>query len=290
MECFFWTVGVVSEPQYDSCRVEITKVGTLITVIDDVYDEYGSLDELIDFTDAVKRWDIDAVKHMPEYLQLCFRTLYNTINGIGSKSSIAKDQEIVQVLAKVWGELLEAFLLEAKWTHNKYIPTLQDYLENAWRSVSGVVILTHGYFLINKEIKKDVVESLEKYNELLKWSSIVFRLCNDLGTSPDEIERGKTANAISCYMHENGVCEEVAREYITNLIDEAWKELIKAQVTCSQESTNAFSDMAINLARISHCTYQHGDGHGAPDDRAKDRVKSVIIEPIPIKDNEKTTP
>ncbi|KAL7606076.1 hypothetical protein Lser_V15G19528 [Lactuca serriola] len=285
MECFFWSVGVVFEPQYNSCRVELTKVCTLITVIDDIYDVYGSLDELVMFTDAVKRWDINAVKHMPEYLQLCFRTLYNTIIEIGSKTSIAQGEDIIPVLVKVWGELLEAFLLEAKWTHNKYIPTLQEYMDNAWRSVSGVVILNHGYFLINQEFKKDIVENMEKYNDLLKWSSIIFRLCNDLGTSSDEIARGKTANAISCYMHENSVCEEVSREYIKTLIDKAWREMIKARVACFQESTDTFIDMAINLARISQCVYQYGDGHGAPDVRAKERVLSVIIEPIPIKDN-----
>ncbi|KAL7603604.1 hypothetical protein Lser_V15G19530 [Lactuca serriola] len=285
VECFFWSVGVVFEPQYNSCRVELTKVYTLITVIDDIYDVYGSLDELVMFTDAVKRWDINTVKHMPEYLQLSFRTLYNTIIEIGSKTSIAQGEDIIPVLVRVWGELLEAFLLEAKWTHNKYIPTLQDYMDNAWRSVAGVVILTHGYFLINQEIKKDVVENLEKYDDLLKWSSVIYRLCNDLATSTDEIARGKTANAISCYMHENSVCEEVAREYIKTLIDKAWGEMIKARVAYFQESTDPFIDMAINLARISHCVYQYGDGHGAPDARAKERVLSVIVDPIPIKDN-----
>ncbi|XP_023733486.1 (E)-beta-ocimene synthase, chloroplastic [Lactuca sativa] len=285
VECFFWSVGVVFEPQYNSCRVELTKVCTLITVIDDIYDVYGSLDELVMFTDAVKRWDINAVKHMPEYLQLCFRTLYNTINEIGSYTSIAQGQDIIPALVKVWGDLLESFLLEAKWTDNKYIPTLQEYMDNAWRSVSGVVILTHGYFLINQEFKEDVVENMEKYNDLLKWSSIVFRLCNDLGTSSDEIARGKTANAISCYMQESGACEKVARKYIKTLIDQAWREMIKARVACSQELTDPFIDMAINLARISHCVYQYGDGHGAPDARAKERVLSVILDPIPIKDN-----
>ena len=83
-------------------------------------------------------------------------------------------------------------------------------------------------------------------------------------------------------MHENRVCEEVAREYIKNLIDKAWRKMIKAQVGCSQESGDPFIDMAINLARLSHCTYQYGDGHGAPDARAKDRVISVIIEPVTI--------
>ncbi|KAK1432624.1 hypothetical protein QVD17_09522 [Tagetes erecta] len=285
MECFFWSVGVVSESQYQSCRVLLTKVCTLITVIDDFYDVYGTLDELEIFTDAVKRWDITAMQQMPMYLQLGFRALHNTITEMGNDSSIEPGEVLIPILVKVWGELFEAFLVEAKWSHEKCIPTLEDYLNNAWRSVSGVVILTHGYFLINQEIKKDVTESLEKYHDLMKWSSMLFRLYNDLGTSTDEIERGKSVNAISCYMHEKGVCEEVGRAYITTLIDEAWMKLIKLH--CSQELPDPLiKEMAINLARISCCTYKYGDGHGAPDDRAKDRVLSVIVEPIRIREVE----
>ncbi|KAK9054101.1 hypothetical protein SSX86_025178 [Deinandra increscens subsp. villosa] len=280
MECFFWTVGMVFEPQYHSCRVGLTKVGTLITVIDDIYDVYGSVNELEIFTDVVKRWDISAMEHMPKYLQLGFKALYDLITEMGSNTSTSPEDNIIPILVKVWGELLEVFLVEAKWTRDKYIPTLQAYLDNAWRSVSGVVILTHGYFLINHKIKKDVVEYLDKHHDLMKWSSMVFRLYNDLATSHDEIERGKTVNVISCYMHEKGVCEAVAREYVTSLIDEAWRKLIKAHVACSQEMATPFIDMAINLARISHCTYQYGDGHGAPDSRAKDLILSLIIEPV----------
>ena len=81
-------------------------------------------------------------------------------------------------------------------------------------------------------------------------------------------------------MNENGVCEEVAREHIKMLIDEAWRKMMKARMDCCKKYQDPFIDMAINLARISHCTYQYGDGHGAPDARAKDRVLSVIIEPI----------
>ncbi|KAF5790904.1 putative (E)-beta-ocimene synthase [Helianthus annuus] len=271
VECFFWTVGMVFEPQYHSCRVGLTKVGTLITVIDDIYDVYGSIDELEIFTDAVKRWDINAMEHMPKYLQLGFRALFDTISEMGCITSNAPEEDITPILVKVW-------------THDKYIPTLEDYLDNAWRSVSGVVILTHGYFLINEEINKDVVDTLEKYHDLMKWSSMVFRLYNDLATYSNEIQRGKNVNVISCYMHESGVCEEVARVYLKTLIDQAWRKLIKVHLACSRELANPFIDMAINLARISCCTYQYGDGHGAPDARAKDQVLSVIIEPITIRE------
>ena len=55
MENFLWTVGVIFEPQYGYCRRMLTKVNTLITIIDDVYDVYGTMDELELFTDVVDR-------------------------------------------------------------------------------------------------------------------------------------------------------------------------------------------------------------------------------------------
>jgi isoprene synthase len=59
MECFFWTVGIAFEPQLSNFRKGLTKVAALVTTIDDVYDVYGTLDELELFTDAVERLMLD---------------------------------------------------------------------------------------------------------------------------------------------------------------------------------------------------------------------------------------
>ena len=55
MENYFWTVGWAFEPQFARCRDAQTKANSLITTIDDVYDVYGTMDELELFTDAVDR-------------------------------------------------------------------------------------------------------------------------------------------------------------------------------------------------------------------------------------------
>ena len=59
MESFFWSVGVGFEPQLSYFRRMITKVAAIITTIDDIYDVYGTLDELELFTEAVERLAID---------------------------------------------------------------------------------------------------------------------------------------------------------------------------------------------------------------------------------------
>lgn len=54
-ECFFWAVGMTSEPNFEYSRRVSTKVLSLVTTIDDVYDVFGTLDELELFTNVVER-------------------------------------------------------------------------------------------------------------------------------------------------------------------------------------------------------------------------------------------
>jgi hypothetical protein len=80
-------------------------------------------------------------------------------------------------------------------------------------------------------------------------------------------------------MRDTGVSEEVAEKHIRNMIDKTWKKMNEERVVDSPFGEGLVVT-AINLARIARCTYQYGDGHGAPDTKAKNRVLSLIIEPI----------
>jgi len=61
-ECFLWTIGIFSEPCYSNCRIELTKTICILLVMDDIFDTYGTLDELVLFTKAIKRYvSIDFV-------------------------------------------------------------------------------------------------------------------------------------------------------------------------------------------------------------------------------------
>ncbi|KAL2524607.1 terpene synthase 02 [Abeliophyllum distichum] len=281
MESFFWSVGMVFEPKFSECRKGLTKVAKLITIIDDVYDVYGSIEELEQFTDAVERWDINALQHLPDYMKICFLALYKTVNNMAYDVLKEHGHVILPQLTKVWADLCKLFLKEAKWSYNKQIPKFEEYLSNGWISSSGPLLLVHAYFLMSQNITNEAIQSFKTYPSLLRSPSTIFRLSNDLSSSKAEIERGETANAISCYMHENGVTEEVAREHLTSLIDENWKMMNKELVSNSLFD-KSFIEIAINLARIAQCHYQYGNAHSDPNDVSKNWILSVIIDPIQL--------
>ena len=55
VESYLWAVGVAFEPRNGSLRKWLAKVTKMIIIIDDIYDVYGSLEELEHFTAAVNR-------------------------------------------------------------------------------------------------------------------------------------------------------------------------------------------------------------------------------------------
>ena len=85
-ESFFWTVGCTFHPHSGYCRRISTKVTVLITVIDDIYDVYGALDELELFTDAVERLVLMTISLK------CFKAIFDiktkvcSLNGETKKS------------------------------------------------------------------------------------------------------------------------------------------------------------------------------------------------------------
>nr|URM60433.1 (+)-borneol diphosphate synthase [Cinnamomum camphora] len=281
MECFFVALGVMSEPQFGYPRVELAKVCQLITTIDDIYDVFGSLDELECFTDAVDRWDIKSIDLLPEYMKICFLALYNTTNEMGYE--ILKDQgiNIIPYLQKGWTDFCKAMLVESKWYYSGYKPSLEEYLNNGWVSSSGPVILVHAFLLSKQPISTQVLDGLDKNPGLIRWPSMIFRLCNDLATYKDEKVRGDAPSSIDCYMKEANVSEMDARNHVEDLIFNSWKKLNEEVRTVSPYPPH-FINCALNLARVVHCIYQHGDGHTVQDRNTKDRLTSLLVRPIPL--------
>ncbi|CAL9151101.1 unnamed protein product [Musa hybrid cultivar] len=273
VENYLWTVGWAFEPQFSSYREIQTKANCFITMIDDVYDVYGTLDELELFTDAVDRWDINAIGKFPEYMKMCFLAVFNTTNEAAFRITKEKGLDILPYLKRAWGDLCKAYLVEAKWYQRGHVPKLSDYLDNAWMSISCHMSLTHA-FCMSEDLTQDALESFRSYPEITRPSCMLLRLYNDLATSTAELQRGDVAKALQCCMHEKDVSESAAREHVGGLIRANWRALN------GNHPRNCFTTVASNTPRVSQFMYGNGDGYGIPGGETKNQVMALLMEPI----------
>ncbi|XP_042487137.1 alpha-terpineol synthase, chloroplastic-like isoform X1 [Macadamia integrifolia] len=282
IQCFLWTLGWKPEPQFSNFRIELAKVTMLITTIDDLYDVYGSLEELELFTDAVERWDIKAIGQLPYYMKICFLALFNSVNEMGYFHLKEHGIDSIPFLKKAWIELCKAYLIEAKWYHNNDKTTLKEYLNNAVITIGNNVVFIHSFFSLQQTIREEELDCVSQYPSLFYWTSMIVRLANDLSTSMAELERGDVLKSIQSYMYQTGASKEVACEYIRNMIDETWKKINNDLYTNDFLLPQPFIETMVNHARMSLCMYQYGDGHGVIDDESIHRANLLLFEPIPL--------
>ncbi|KAH9685730.1 Beta-myrcene/(E)-beta-ocimene synthase 2 [Citrus sinensis] len=282
---FVWSMGIVFEPQFAYCRRILTITFALISVIDDIYDVYGTLDELELFADAVERWDINyALNHLPDYMKICFLALYNLVNEFTYYVLKQQDFDILRSIKNAWLRNIQAYLVEAKWYHGKYTPTLGEFLENGLVSIGGPMVTMTAYLSGTNPITEKELEFLESNQDIIHWSFKILRLQDDLGTSSDEIQRGDVPKSIQCYMQETGASEEVAREHIKDMMRQMWKKVNAYRAVKDSPLSQTTVEFILNVVRVSHFMYLHGDGHGAQNQETMDVVFTLLFQPIPLDD------
>ncbi|GLT64880.1 hypothetical protein SLA2020_373450 [Shorea laevis] len=189
-------------------------------------------------------------------------------------------QNILPYSKKMWTDLCKAYFVGGKWYHTGYTPTLQEYLDNAVATIAVPVILHFTYVLVSNQITREGLEGFEQeYLNVIHCSATLLRLADDLRTSTDEMKRGDVPKSMQCYMNETGASEGNAHEYIWHLIDVTWKKMIKDRLkTYSFPPT--LIETAMNLAKMAQFMYLYGDGHGSQDQVTRNRILSLVVNPI----------
>ncbi|CAI0389250.1 unnamed protein product [Linum tenue] len=59
----------------------VTKLTMLVSVIDDMYDVHGTIDELELFTSAIERWDT-SMKNLPDYMRTCYDAIIDVLDEV----------------------------------------------------------------------------------------------------------------------------------------------------------------------------------------------------------------
>ncbi|XP_010039959.2 monoterpene synthase-like [Eucalyptus grandis] len=283
VESYFWSCIMVFEPQYTAFREMSTKIGCMVTLIDDVYDIYGTPEELELLTYFIIRWDITDIDKLPPTIRNSFMVLYNTTNEVGYQTMREQGINPIPYLRKVWADECKAYMKEVHWYKSGIKPALKEYMDVAVDSIGGLILLLHSYFLTTDKLTKEGLDYVSKIPSVMHSSAKILRFNDDLSTSSHELARGDNSKALECYMNESGASEEVAREHIRHLVRNIWKKMNKDVFEDYPFSGfGPFLGACLNLARASHCFYEYGDGHGLPGHQTKDHLVSTIFESVPL--------
>ncbi|XP_020243766.1 probable terpene synthase 9 [Asparagus officinalis] len=279
VEVYLWTNGTIWEPKFSKCRKVLAKFISVGNVIDDFYDIHATLEEAQLFTAAIRRWDLKAMEGLPDYLKLCYLAAYNLVNEFAYVFLKDFGFDIRPHLINEWIRLCEACLRDAQYIHEGITPSLEKYVENGWISIGYPMFLVHAFYFVDHNFTEKSLDLWEHSHQLLYLSGVLTRLMDDLAPSKAEMD-GLQPSAVFCRMKDSGESYETATKYIKDQISIYWKKLNEELVNGNHPQI--FRDVTINSWKTTFTMTQYGDDVGNPAGAAKDRIRSLFFEPIPM--------
>ncbi|XP_062076429.1 germacrene-A synthase-like [Humulus lupulus] len=282
VELYLWVLGINYEPQYPLARNILTKILALCSIADDIYDEYGTFEELELLSEAIERWDISFMDKLnQEYLKTFYKVLLNFCEEF--EQELTKEETYRVYYAKeAFKELVRAFLDEARWLKEGRVPSFEEYLKFSMNNYGGYFKLIVSSLVGTKTniVTKEVFEWLSKNPKIVRASITISRLMDDIAEHKFEQVKCDELSAVECYMKQYGVSKEEAYDELNKRVVNAWKE-INEEFLKPTDVASPILVHVLNFSRVVDLLYKYGDGYTQVGKVTKDTVAALLIDPIP---------
>ncbi|XP_056167293.1 (-)-germacrene D synthase-like isoform X3 [Syzygium oleosum] len=281
VEMFFWTTGVYFEPEFAMGRDILTRVISLTSILDDIYDVYGTLEELTLLTEAIQKWDVDAVDGLPEYMQAYYKEFLRLYEYIENQLA-TKGRSYRLIYAKeVMKKLVRAYYQEAKWFHTNYIPTLEEYMPLQLITTGYGMLATTSLVGMGDVVTKHALEWSIGDCKIVKAAQTICRLMDDVSSHQFEQERGHVVSAVELLMKYHGVSEQEAGEELHKGVIDAWKDTNEEFLRPTAVPMPILTRM-LNFSRVMDVLYSDGDNYTHSGTKLKDYVTLLFVNPLPM--------
>ncbi|PHU14596.1 hypothetical protein BC332_15801 [Capsicum chinense] len=282
VEGYAWSLGLYFEPQYSRARKMLVKVFKMLSICDDTYDAYATFDELVLFTDAIQRWDVSAMDSLPPYMRPFYQAILDIFNEIEEELTKEGKSDRVYYGRFEMKKLARAYFKEAEWLNAGYIPKCDEYIKNAIVSTTFMVLGTTSLIGMEELITKDIFEWITNAPSIVRASSTICRLMDDISDHETDQQRGHVASIIECYMKEYGASKQEAYIKFRKEFKNAWKDINKA-LLCPIEAPTFVLERILNLARTMDTFFQdEEDGYTNSNSKCKDIITLLLVDSIKI--------
>ncbi|KAM5585660.1 (-)-alpha-pinene synthase [Rosa sericea] len=281
VELFFWMVGLYFEPEYVYGRNILTKLSTIVLVMDDMYDAFGTFEELVTLTEAIERWDASCMDQLPDYMQPLYQTLLDVINEVEEEMLKQGRSYRVYYAKEIMKNQARLYFAEARWFHKGYTPRMDEYMRVAVSSVGYTMFSVISLVGMGDIVTKETFEWLTNDPKILRASSTILRLMDDIAGYKFEKERGHVASSIDCYMNEYGVSEQETIDVFNKRIVNSWKDINEEFLRPTVVPMPVLNRL-LNLSQVADLLYKRGDAFTHVGKLMKDCIAAMFIDPVPL--------
>nr|QLC36842.1 terpene synthase 22 [Cannabis sativa] len=280
VELYFWILGVYYEPKYSRARKLLTKVIALTSITDDIYDAYGTIDELQLLTKAMQRWDINCMDKLePEYLKTYYKVMlesYEEFEKELKKEELYKLEYAKEEMKRIIG----AYFEEARWLNEGYLPSFDEHLRVSYISSGYVLLIATSYVGMHDIVTHETLNWLSKDPKIVSASTLLSRFMDDIGSRKFEQERNHVLSTVECYMKQYEVSEEEAIKELNKRVANCWKEINEDFIRPTSVPFPILFRI-INLTKTADFMYREGgDQYTHVGKVLKDSIAALLIDPI----------
>ncbi|KAG2582268.1 (-)-germacrene D synthase-like isoform X2 [Panicum virgatum] len=223
VECYYWALGAFYEPHYANARMMFAKFLILSTFFDDIFDSYGTLDEVRQFNQAVQSWDEEAARKIGNcyaYVLSYFSDTYEAFVADNGASLMGIDY-----VKEAMKEISSCMLKELVWREERQVPTVHAYLTQA-AVISVQYVPAAVTALVGMNAKDEVLSWAGSYPKIIEIAATMCRLMDDVAGHENEKEdRSRCFTAVDCYVNEHGATVQQAKKALRGLLEEHWRRI-----------------------------------------------------------------
>nr|WNI01947.1 terpene synthase [Psidium guajava] len=281
VELFFWTSGVYFEPEFTMAREILTKVISLTSILDDIYNVYGTLEELALLTEAIEKWDVNAMDGLPGYMQAYYKELLDLYEYIGNEVTTKGRSYRLAYAKEVMKKLARGYFQEAKWFHTNYIPTLEEYMPLQLITTGYGMLATTSLVGMGDVVTEHAFEWSISGCKIVKAAQTICRLMDDVSSHQFEQERGHVVSAVELLMKYHSISEQEAGDELHKGVVDAWKDTNEEFLRPTAVPMPILTRM-LNFSRVMDVLYSDGDNYTHSTTKLKDYVTSLFVSPLPM--------
>ncbi|KAL6864800.1 hypothetical protein ACP4OV_015951 [Aristida adscensionis] len=277
VECFLWILGVYFEPCYARGRIILVMIIAIVTLIDDIYDSYGTSEECELFAKCIESWDQMMAHDLPECMEFSLGKILESYQTIADMLH-QEEKYRMSYLRYFTKDLVRSFNTEVKMCEEGYIPkSVEEHLQISLRT-GGCPILSCASFIGMGDIAtKDIFDWVSSMPKMVRALSVILRILDDLQSYEREQLIPHVASTIDSYMAEHNVSIELAREKIHQLKEESWKDFNSEWLNPDNAYPKQLLERIFNLTRTMEFMYNQADNF-TDCNNLKDIIHLLLVE------------